>query len=209
MPLQNRVDPWGQFHAVTAHGALMGNRGILHDQQQQIVAPWRGKAWITCKLHVEGIRRTVFGAGTYSELFFMDEATAFAAGHRPCAQCRRDRFKEFKAAWISANRNSLLTPKPTIAEIDNVIHAERAAKGGVKITYEALIKYLPDGTLVDVGGVALLVWHGELLRWTFDGYRPEVPTLPLSTSVRVLTPASVVQVFESGFIPEVHASVNA
>lgn len=151
----------------------------------------------------------MFGAGSYSELFFMDEATAFAAGHRPCAECRRDRFKEFKVAWISANRNLLLTSKPTIAEIDNVIHAERAAKGGDKLTYEALIKDLPDGTLVDVGGVALLVWRDELLPWTFDGYGRAIPTLPLSTSVRVLTPASVVRVFESGFSPEVHASANA
>ena len=128
MPLQNRVDPSGRFHAVSAHGAWMGNRGVLHNEQKKIIARWRGKAWMTCKLEFQGIRRKQFGSGTYSELFFMDEATASAAGHRPCADCRRDRFKEFKAAWIASNRDLLSTPQPSIAEIDSVIHAERAAK---------------------------------------------------------------------------------
>lgn len=209
MSLQNRVDPWGQFHAVSARGALMGNRGILHDQQRKIVAPWRGKAWITCKLQFQDMRRKVFGAGTYSELFFLDETTAFSAGHRPCAQCRRDRFNEFKATCIAANRGLLLTPKPTISEIDNIIHAERAAKGGDKATFDAQLMALRDGTLVEVGGVAMLVWHGELLPWTFEGYRSAAPTLPPSTTVRVLTPASVVRAFESGFIPQVHSSAKA
>lgn len=209
MPLQNRVDPWGRFHAVNAHGALMGNRGVLHNEQKQIVAPWRGKAWLTCKIEFQGIRRKQFGSGTYSELFFMDEATAFAAGHRPCADCRRDRFNEFKAAWVASNRDLLPTARPTMAQIDNVIHSERASKDGDKITFETPLKDLPQGVMVEVSGVALLVWRGALLPWSFDGYASSNDALPPSSIVRVLTPGPVVQVFASGFTPDVHPSANA
>ena len=96
---QNRVDPWGAFHAVSNRGTLMGNRGILHNAEQVIVSRWKSKRWLTCALHFKVIRRQVFSPGNYSELFFLDEATAFAAGHRPCNDCRRDRLKDFREAW--------------------------------------------------------------------------------------------------------------
>ena len=136
MPLQNRVDPWGQLRAVPARGSLLGNRGILHNQAQEIVTSWRTKAWITCQLVWKGRRRIVMRPGSYTELFFLDEATAFAAGHRPCAECRRGRFTEFKAAWLAANPGVTSSATPPMAEIDKVLHAERMRKGGGEVIYE-------------------------------------------------------------------------
>ena len=107
MPLQNRVDPYGKLHAIAARGAWMGNRGILHDDEKRIVAPWRLKRWITCALTFRGRKRQVFAPHRYSELFFLDEATSFAAGHRPCAECRRERYNEFRAAWFEANQAAI------------------------------------------------------------------------------------------------------
>jgi hypothetical protein len=96
MPLQNRVDPYGRLQAVGTRGAWMGNRGVLHDEAKKIVSAWRSKRWITCALEFRGRRREVFAPHRYSELFFLDEATSLAAGHRPCAECRRNRYKEFR-----------------------------------------------------------------------------------------------------------------
>ncbi len=95
-PLQNRVDPWGYLRATSARGSLMGNRGILHNQEKRIVRPWAHKAWIACLLSYGSVRRAVFAPGNYSELFFLDEATALSAGHRPCGQCQRERYRLFK-----------------------------------------------------------------------------------------------------------------
>jgi hypothetical protein len=103
MPLQNRVDPWGRLVALNLRGTWLGNRGILHNEKKKIIAPWRHKAWVTCQLEFKGRKRQIFSPGSYSELFFLDEVTAFAAGHRPCAECRRDRYNEFKAAWLAMN----------------------------------------------------------------------------------------------------------
>lgn len=102
--LQNRVDPWGALCATASRGTLMGNRGILHDDRNRIVRPWAHRAWVTCLLEFNGIKRSrPFSPGNYSELFFIDEATAFSAGHRPCAHCQRLRHREFKDAWVRAN----------------------------------------------------------------------------------------------------------
>src|SRR5262245_6877749 len=94
-PKQNRVDPFGRLHAVEARGTWMGNRGVLHNERGQVVAQWRLKRWITCTLSFKNRWRPVFTPRRYSELFFLDEATAFSAGHRPCAECRRERYNEF------------------------------------------------------------------------------------------------------------------
>ena len=206
MPRQNRVDPWGQLNAVTAKGALLGNRGILHNDQEQIITQWRSKAWLTCQIQFMERKSTVFEPNSYSQLFFVDEATAFAAGHRPCAECRRERFNEFKAAWIEANRELIQGENPTIADIDKVIHAERVTEEKRKRTFVAQLGSLPAGAMIDVDGTPLLVWRGKLLPWSFDGYGKSQASLPSSTSVQVLTPASVVRVFASGFTPQVHLS---
>jgi hypothetical protein len=208
MPLQNRVDPWGQLNAVSTKLALLGNRGILHNDKKQIIAQWRSKAWITCQIKFNGreSESRAFMPDSYSQLFFVDEATAFAAGHRPCAECRRERFNEFKAAWIEANRELIQGENPTIADIDKVIHAERVTEDKRKRTFTAQLGSLPAGTMIEVDGTPLLVWRGKLLPWSFEGYGKSQTSLPPSTSVQVLTPASVVRVFASGFTPQVHLS---
>jgi hypothetical protein len=208
MPLQNRVDPWGRLHAVSTKGALLGNRGILHNANREIVAPWKHKAWVTCALTFGNRRREVFSTGNYSELFFLDEATALAAGHRPCAECRRDRFKRFKSAWLAGNPDALVDKKESIAEIDRVIHAERVIARGEKRTYQAKLAELPSGVIVDIEGQAYLLWAHRLLLWSFSGYlTSDVPVDPTRT-VPVLTPRSVVHAVTRGFTPLVHASAS-
>lgn len=207
MPYQNRVDPWGQLHAIASRGTLLGNRGQLHDESRRVARAWARLPWVTCALQHDGIRRTVFGPNTYSELFFLDEATAFAAGHRPCASCRRQRYLEFKSTWLEANRGGAPASTP-IAEIDKVLHGERLTLGGQKVTFEATLAELPVGTFIEAGGNAVLVGTDRLLKWSFDRYRSADP-IALPTRVRVLTPASVVRTFQAGLRPDVHASAQA
>ena len=191
---------------VSARGTLLGNRGVLHNDRKEIVAPWRTKAWLTCRLAWKGRKRTVMSPGSYTELFFLDEATAFAAGHRPCAECRRERFREFKAAWAAANAAVVASADPPITVIDSILHAERVLRGGKKVTYAADVDSLPDGTMVEVDGTAYLIWQKLLLQWSFAGYT-EVKEL-LQRRVQVLTPASIVQILSGGFRPQVHESAR-
>ncbi|MDO8732719.1 MAG: hypothetical protein Q7L55_09150 [Actinomycetota bacterium] len=208
MTIQNRVDPWGCLRAVNARGSLLGNRGMLHNDQQQIVRDWQRKPWVTCALEFQGRKREVFGRTTYSELFFLDEATAFAAGHRPCASCRRERYDEFKASWLTANDKRFSVSNPSISEIDKVLHGERIDPNGAKVTFLAPLSSLPLGTVVDINREAFLVWHQGLKRWSFAGYSDLQMQPALSTLVRVLTPESVVRTFSDGFLPVVHSSAN-
>jgi len=208
MPLQNRVDPWGRLHAVAARGKWLGNRGILHNSRKEIVAPWKTKAWITCRLAWKGRQRTIMTPGSYTELFFLDEATAFAAGHRPCAECRRERFREFKLYWRAANAEMSASLEPSVSVIDNILHVERTLRGGGKVTYEAELGTLPDGTMIEIDGTAYLIWAKRLLQWSFAGYTQGNESYTLQRSVRALTPASIVRMFHAGFRPEVHESVQ-
>ena len=209
MPLQNRVDPWGKLNAVPMRGSLMGNRGILHNESRQIVRPWAGKSWVTCVLQFEGSqqKRKVFSEGSYSELFFLDEATAFAAGHRPCNYCRKPRYTEFKNAWLRTNRPNVVGNTP-ITEVDKVLHAERAIPGGGKIMFSAAVKDLPSGAMFEHEGAAFLVWKEAIHRWSADGYIPSSLQVGLQP-VNVLTPASIVRIYRDGFIPGVHASAES
>jgi hypothetical protein len=145
-PLQNRVTPFGEIVASTARGGLMGNRGILHDDRKQLgAARWRSKAWISCVLEWKGSQRTVMSPGSYTELFFLDEATSCAAGHRPCAQCRRRDYNRFVAAWRQAEDIGEGTPV-TASVIDARLHTERVApRTRGKITFTAPLGNLPDG----------------------------------------------------------------
>lgn len=207
MTLQNRVDPKGNLHAVPDRGTLMGNRGILHNDKKQIVRPWAQKSWITCSLTFQNEKRKLFSQGSYSELFFLDEATSFAAGHRPCWQCQRDRYIPFKNGWMKAN---LSTPTPaaySIKKIDDVLHTERVINNGEKQTFDALLADIPDGTIVEHGDQKYLRWKDRCHPWSFQGYGKAVD-LPLTTNVKVLTPKSIVRLFASGFVPNVHFSVN-
>ncbi|HEX7326681.1 MAG TPA: hypothetical protein VF292_15230 [Rhodanobacteraceae bacterium] len=209
MPLQNRVNPWGGLDAVAARGAWLGNRGVLHDDQKRVVARWRTKAWITCELHFRGVHRAVFSPHTWSELFFLDEATAFAAGHRPCAYCRRPRFNEFKRAWCAANAERLESPTPRMAWIDAQLHAERVRRDGSKVTWMARLDQLPPGTFVALDGGACLVWQNRLWPWSHWGYGAALPLPRAGMRVAVLTPRSIAAVFARGFRPQVHPSACA
>ena len=206
-PLQNRVDPQGRLNAVPERGAWMGNRGILHNDAGEVVAPWRHKAWVTCVLEYKGRRRQVFSPRRYSELFFLDEATALSAGHRPCAFCRRERFNEFKALWCRANMDGAPPSSVPAPIMDKRLHAERALRGGGKVTFVAKLKDLPAGAFIELGGEAFLFWGGRFLKWSFSGYCP-APQLFLPREVTVLTPASIVAVLRLGFTPQVHVSAE-
>ena len=203
MPLQNRVTPFGQLEAVAARDAWLGNRGIIHNDARQIVAQWRSKAWITCRLHYQNVHRQVFSPHTWTELFFLDEATAFAAGHRPCAYCRRERYNEFKRAWCAANNAGHNLPATAI---DARLHAERVAPGGGKRIWHARFGDLPAGTFIVLDSAPCLLWRSRLFAWSHTGYTllQELPAP--DTRVGVLTPASVVATFRTGFQPQVHPS---
>src|ERR1700761_169648 len=135
--LQNRIDPKGNIIQTSARGAWMGNRGQLHDRGKTILRPFKLKAWITCVLEFKDRHRQVMAPGLYTELFFLDEATAFATGHRPCFECRRDDAKKFKTAWLKGNPEYQFNDKIAIGKIDDVIHAERIDKDGQKVTFKA------------------------------------------------------------------------
>ncbi len=203
MTFQNRVDPYGALHAVSERGRWTGNRGVLHDASKRVVAPWRLRRWITCELEWKGRRREVFAPGRWSELFFLDEATALSAGHRPCAECRRPRYVEFRAAWDAGGRGrggrSGFLPADAI---DRVLHAERLDREGRKRTYRAALSSLPDGTMVEHAGGPHLVWRGALRPWSFGGYGPGVDAAP-GEDVTVLTPRSIVGALRAGFVPQV------
>jgi hypothetical protein len=207
MPLQNRVDPYGQLQAVEARGAFMGNRGILHNAEGHVIAAWRLRRWITCVLDFKGRRREVFAPHRYSELFFLDEATSLAAGHRPCAECRRSRFKEFSAAWAACSPDHVVSQPLSADAIDRVLHSDRVRQGGGKKTYQAVLSTLPAGSIAEHEGRAYLIWAGKLRPWSFAGYGPAAGVLP-ATEVTVLTPKSIVQAIRAGFVPHVHESAG-
>ena len=146
--LQNRVDPQGNIIATSASGAWMGNRGQLHGKGKHILRPYKLKAWITCLLEFKGWKRQVMSPNLYTELFFLDEATAFAAGHRPCFECRRKDYDRFKSCWLKGNPAYGFNGKTSIKEFDAIIHEERIDQQGKKVTHRANIHSLPNGTFI-------------------------------------------------------------
>jgi hypothetical protein len=209
MPLQNRVTPWGDIVALPARGLFMGNRGCLHDGQRRVVKQWARNPWVTCLLAFQGRHRQVMTPGQYTELFFLDEATALAAGHRPCATCRRGDYDTFKAHWLAANADLAAATDGTMEAIDRLLHAERVDAGGRKRTWPARLGDLPDGTMVAREGTeeALLVHGGFVYLWTPAGYTAR-QQLARETLVRVLTPPSVVNVLARGYRPVLHPSLT-
>ena len=129
MPRQNRVTPFGDLIATESRGTLMGNRGVLHDERQRIRRLFNGRRWIYCVLQFKDRRRVVMAPNHYTELFFLDEATALAAGHRPCAECQRGRYREFQAAWAAANPTLTDGAGAGADRMDAVLHAERDRPG--------------------------------------------------------------------------------
>ncbi len=200
MPRQNRVTPDGTLIAVPDRGLFWGNRGSLHDREGRLVRYSRGKAWAICVLEFKGRRRQLWAPGRLTELFFLDEATGLAAGHRPCGECRYRDYQAFKRSWGAAFGDGV----PGVAEIDARMHADRLVRPGVRRTYEAALRSLPDGTMVSVGGSARLVWGDELLGWTPGGYQDREPRP--DGPVTVITPRATVAVLAAGYRPVVHPS---
>lgn len=203
MPLQNRVDPWGMISAVATRGTLLGNRGILHNEKRQIVRPFQHQAWVTCQLKFRNRKRKIMAQSRYTELFFLDESTAFAAGHRPCCECRRDRYKAFKDYWTKANLDKS-GDDIKVSVINKIMHDERIRKRE-KVTYQSKVKDLPDGTVFSSNRVAYLKYQHKVFLWSFEGYRLQ-NDIYFHNDVDILTPKSVVNTFKLGFIPEVHES---
>lgn len=205
VPRQNRVDPWGQIVADPGRGAWMGNRGALHDDQGRIRRTRQTIRWIICRLEFRGRQRVIMQPGHYTELFFLDEATALAAGHRPCAECRAADFRAFAAAWAVGQG---LDPRTVRApKIDAGLDRARFADGH-KVTYTEHLAALPDGVMVMgvEGDAPFLLRQGRLWRWSFAGYLPS-PAWP--ATVAVLTPRPTVATLAAGYPVQMHPSSDA
>ncbi|MFK7744163.1 MAG: hypothetical protein AB8B47_03845 [Roseobacter sp.] len=193
MPLQNRVQPDGEIIAHPTYGAYMGNRGILHDAHRTLgTARWRLKAWVTCRLEFKGRNRTVMSPRRYTELFFFDEAVAFAAGHRPCAECRRDHFNTFKQAAVI---------KGKIKSFDDDLHRHRAHMRPYRQRrVELPLDDLPDGTFVQTPtGQSALVLGDALVPFAPSGYQPRV-IRPRGITLPVLTPVPLINALRGGYL---------
>lgn len=206
MPLQNRVTPAGEIVATPERGTMMGNRGVLHENGR-IFRLSMHRGWITCLLDFEGVRRTIMSKKSYTELFFIDEATAFSAGHRPCYDCQRERFHEFRNCWIASNGKRLGMHNPTMAEIDKVLHQERINWLDEKVTYTDNALNVAGGAFVELAGKSYLKWDGGYYEWTPAGYSSRI-SIPNRQKVVVLTPKSIVRCFKYGFVPETHQSLR-
>ena len=182
----------------------MGNRGILHDDQKTVQKTHAHQNWVSCALEWKGKRQPLMKPGAYTQLFFLDDATALSAGHRPCALCRRDRYTEFTKLWVEmygAPEDGQSLPQT----IDRTLHAARISRRQ-KVTFEADLDDLPDGTFVSKGTDAYLKWSGTCFRWGFDGYAEAQKNL--SGVVSVLTPQPLIPVLQAGYRPSVHESLK-
>jgi len=199
MPLQNRVDPFGNLFATPARGTLMGNRGgRIHTNERKLTTRrWSSRQWICCVLDFKGRQRDVWGR-YYTELFFLDEVTAFAAGHRPCFECRRKDAETF-ARLFSGNGKRASAPA-----MDKVLHAERLA-GKTKRVHKAKFDALPDGAMIVIDDETFAVRGKRLLRWTPQGY-VQTRARPRGTSVDVLTPPSILTLLARGYAARWHPS---
>ena len=204
MPLQNRVTPFGEIVATAARGTFTGNRGIIHDPATKTLLKrrWSNPAWIVCVCEFRGRRRDVMATRSWTELFFLDEATALAAGHRPCFFCRRADALRFQAAWCDGN--GIATARAT--EIDAVLHAERLdGRSKRRHPLPCAIDDLPDGAMIALGDEAYVITQGQALRWSFDGYDTASSVLATAT---LLTPPSTLKALRAGYRAAIHASAR-
>jgi hypothetical protein len=209
VPLQNRVDPYGTIFRTSARGTMMGNRGgAIHNDQREIVRRFLSRRWITCVLEFRGRKRTVMTPRRYTELFFLDEAVSFAAGHRPCAECRRESFNAFREAWLRWDRSHGNGPLRA-DEMDEKLHRARIeGKSGRKVTYEAPLETLPDGCFIEIEGSPYLIHGDAVLRWRPEGYT-EKRARPRGGTAVVLTPQPAVECIRAGYKPAIHVSAGA
>lgn len=201
MPLRNRVTPEGDIVALPARGTLMGNRGRLHRADRSLgPSLWTTKAWIACRLAFRGRHREIMAPRSYTELFFLDEATACAAGHRPCAECRRADFLAFRDLW----RNAFGAARAP--DIDAALHTTRTRRDRSKVTFEAPAPDLPDGAMIRTATGSALLLGDAALPWRPEGYGPPAPR-PRGTAT-VLTPAPLVTLLRAGLAVALHPSAR-
>jgi hypothetical protein len=211
-PARNRVTPMGDITAIPLRGAWTGNRGILHSGHE-IVRFHASDLWITCALEFRGRRQEQWQPGHYTFLYFHDEAVSFAAGHRPCAECRHADYVLFKEFWRVTNRGSGgRQPGGSVVigaeQMDNQLQQERMNADGTKRLFQTRCDDLPDGVFVSLatGPDAYLVWREKIFHWTPAGYDTCRP-IPRRADVQVLTPRSTVRVIAAGYEPVVHPTV--
>lgn len=208
MPLQNRVVPDGRIIVSPARGTMMGNRGgVFHTTEQTLARKhWHSKQWICCVLDFKNRRRHLMQPRRYTELFFLDEATALSAGHRPCFECRRAAANDFATRWNDLRGNA---GRAKADDMDHVLHAERLAGAGGKRTHQASIDDLPDSAFIhDTSGGIARIAGAMLQSWSLDGYGPTVPK-PQGITVEVLTPPSIMAVLGVGYVPVLHTSATS
>jgi hypothetical protein len=203
MPLQNRVTPSGDIIATPHRGMFTGNRGIIHDPATKtLTRRWASQAWLTCVCEFRGRRRDVMGTRSWTELFFLDEATALAAGHRPCFYCRRSDADRFRAAWETGNgvANTLAR------EIDAVLHRERLDRRAKRLHPLPMpVEKLPDGAMLQRGNESFLIAQGRTHSWSPAGYSQVQTALQ---DVMLLTPPSTLRTLLAGYRPALHPSVD-
>ncbi|MBV9174925.1 MAG: hypothetical protein JOZ81_33095 [Chloroflexi bacterium] len=199
MPLRNRVTPLGELIATPERGLVYGNRGCLHDDEGEIRRDYATKRWIACRLCFRGRRRSpLMSPGRFTELFFLDEATALAAGHRPCAECRRSDYNRFSELWLALHPGQIGADA-----IDAQLHRERLAPGKrERALHEARYSQLPDGAFVLEAGGPHLVLAGQLLTWSPGGYC-DGRRRPTRRRATVITPPSLIAILRSGWSPSV------
>ncbi len=211
MPLQNRVDPFGQIHAVATRGLLTGNRGIIHDPDTKTLLRrrWTTKSWIVCSCDYGTRRRDVMGrngpsgGAGWTELFFLDEVTALAAGHRPCFFCRRRAAERFRQAFAAA----LDAPAPSAPQMDARLHRQRIASSRLAPMAAPPLEDLPDGSMIAVGGAAFAIRGGAALPWRFEGYERPLPLADLAAEAPILlTPIASIGALRAGYSPMWHSS---
>jgi hypothetical protein len=202
VPLQNRVTPFGELIATPARGTMYGNRGGKFHRDDQTLGRrrWASRQWICCVLSFKGRHHPVWRE-RYTALFFLDEVTAFAAGHRPCFECRRADAKAFAEKWAEAKGIRV----PRAPDMDLVLQSERL-DGREKRTHDMRVDDLPDGAVVALDGAAFAARGSHLLRWSADGYAEKIPR-PRGVA-NVLTPPSIVGVLAAGYRPQWHPSAN-
>lgn len=204
MPLQNRVTPFGEIVAISQRGLFTGNRGIIHDPATKTLLGrrWATRAWLVCTCDFKGRRRIVMAGHSWTELFFLDEAVALAAGHRPCFFCRREAAERFRLCWASARAEG----PPSAKQMDAVLHDERIERGHKRLhPLPCRLIDLPDGAVVATRGEAYTLRGGRAHRWTDAGY--DGPRA-LQTADWLLTPPSTLMTLLAGYQPVFHPSID-
>jgi len=203
-PRRNRVTPTGEIVAIPLRGAWCGNRGNLHGRGTTVLRFHGGRLWIVCALAYKDQHLVQWSPGRYTLLFFHDEAVAFAAGHRPCARCRRNAYEQYRDAWVDGVGGN----RPAAAAIDRTLHAERLVAGTHRRRLHRMSwGSLPPGTFVLVDARPHLVLAGATVPWTTAGYGSAAPR-PARGDVDVLTPPSTVAVLTSGYPVQIDASAT-